>query len=196
MATVRRWSAVRGTALALALLSTACGSHLSRAEILQADRLNGAGSGRGSAAELGGTGNDGSSADGATAGDAGASLNGAQAAGNSPAATRTSGASGATASGGQSSGSSAGAPGNASSAAEGGGGRIDNGGATDVGVKADSISLGNVSTLTGPVPGLFKGAVYGAQAVIAYQNSQGGIFGRKLKLAVGDDQLSESQNRA
>ena len=78
MATVRRWSAVRGTALALALLSTACGSHLSRAEIIQADRLNGAGSGRGSAAELGGTGNDGSSADGATAGDAGASLNGAQ----------------------------------------------------------------------------------------------------------------------
>ena len=71
-----------------------------------------------------------------------------------------------------------------------------NGGATDVGVTADTITLGNVSTLSGPVPGLFAGAVYGTQAAIAYQNSLGGVYGRKLKLVVGDDQFDTGQNRS
>ena len=61
----------------------------------------------------------------------------------------------------------------------------DNGGATDVGVTATSITLANVSTVTGPVPGLFAGAVNGTQAYFAYQNSMGGINGRQLKLQVG-----------
>jgi len=71
-----------------------------------------------------------------------------------------------------------------------------NGGATDVGVTAEQIVLGNVSTLSGPVPGLFAGAVYGAQAVVAYQNSKGGMFGRKFKLEVRDDQFDTGQNRS
>jgi ABC-type branched-subunit amino acid transport system substrate-binding protein len=71
-----------------------------------------------------------------------------------------------------------------------------NGGATDVGVTANEIVLGNVATLTGPVPGLFAGAVYGTQAAIAYQNSKGGLFGRKLRLEVRDDQFDTGQNRA
>jgi ABC-type branched-subunit amino acid transport system substrate-binding protein len=72
----------------------------------------------------------------------------------------------------------------------------DNGGATDVGVTATEVHIGNVSTLSGPVPGLFRGAVIGTQAVIAYQNSLGGIHGRKLVLDVRDDQLDSAQNRA
>lgn len=72
----------------------------------------------------------------------------------------------------------------------------DNGGATDVGVTATEVHIGNVSTLSGPVPGLFRGAVIGTQAVIAYQNSLGGIHGRKLVLEVRDDQLDSAQNRA
>ena len=72
----------------------------------------------------------------------------------------------------------------------------DNGGATDIGVTGDAVRLGNVSTLSGPVPGLFRGAVIGTQAVVAYQNSLGGIHGRRLVLDVRDDQLDSAQNRA
>jgi ABC-type branched-subunit amino acid transport system substrate-binding protein len=71
-----------------------------------------------------------------------------------------------------------------------------NGGATDVGVTADQVVLGNVATLSGPVPGLFQGAVIGAQAVVAYQNSKGGLFGRKFKLDSRDDQFDTGQNRS
>jgi len=48
----------------------------------------------------------------------------------------------------------------------------------------------------GPVPGLFAGAVTGTQAFIAYQNSLGGVYGRKLELDVRDDQFDTGQNRA
>jgi ABC-type branched-subunit amino acid transport system substrate-binding protein len=71
-----------------------------------------------------------------------------------------------------------------------------NGGATDVGVTGDTITLGLVTTLSGPVPGLFQGASIGAQAFTAYINNQGGVFGRKLKLVVRDDQFDSGQNRA
>ena len=65
-----------------------------------------------------------------------------------------------------------------------------NGGATDIGVTADSITIGNVSDLTGPQPGLFQPTVDGTNAYLAYVNSQGGLFGRKLKIAVADSQTS------
>jgi ABC-type branched-subunit amino acid transport system substrate-binding protein len=72
----------------------------------------------------------------------------------------------------------------------------DNGGATDVGITGDTITVGNVATLSGPVPGLFQGAVIGTQAWVAYQNSVGGIAGRKIKLEIRDDQFDTGQNRA
>src|SRR5581483_8449376 len=70
------------------------------------------------------------------------------------------------------------------------------GGATDVGVTPSTITLGNVSLLTGPVPGLFKGAVVGTQAFFNYQNSLGGVCGRKLQLDPRDDQFDANQNKA
>ena len=76
------------------------------------------------------------------------------------------------------------------------GGPVDNGGATDVGVTATEIRIGNVSTLSGPVPGLFQGAVVGTLAYAAYQNSLGGIHGRMLKVDVRDDGLDTGNNRA
>ena len=82
--------------------------------------------------------------------------------------------------------------GGAGSAAPAGG----NGGATDVGVTANSITVGNVSDLGGPVPGLFQGGPYGVQAYFDYINSQGGVYGRQLKLATSDDGLQCSQNEA
>jgi ABC-type branched-subunit amino acid transport system substrate-binding protein len=71
-----------------------------------------------------------------------------------------------------------------------------NGGATDVGVTASTITLGTVATLSGPVPGLFQGAVTGVQAWAAYQNSLGGIFGRTMRIDVRDDQFDAGQFRA
>ena len=103
-------------------------------------------------------------------------------------------AGGTTGSAGGASGSTSGTPGGSGVAPKAPAGG--NGGATDVGVTATSIDLGAVTTLSGPVPGLFAGDVYGAQAYLAYVNSQGGVFGRQLKLEVADDQLDCGQNRA
>jgi ABC-type branched-subunit amino acid transport system substrate-binding protein len=127
----------------------------------------------------------------------GAGSAGDTAAGSAADVTRASagglaGASSGTATGAAAGGAGKGAATNPAAAAPAGG----NGGATDVGVTADSITIGNVSTLTGPVPGIFEGAVLGAQAAAAYINSQGGIYGRQLKLDVRDDQFDTGQNRA
>jgi ABC-type branched-subunit amino acid transport system substrate-binding protein len=128
---------------------------------------------------------------------AGASANGGEAAGGS-AGGGAAGASGGGAAGGSSSAGGAtggpaggGAVGAAAALPAGG-----NGGATDIGVTANSITIGNVSDLGGPVPGLFQGGPYGTQAYFDYVNSQGGIYGRKLQLKTVDDQLDCSQNQA
>ena len=71
-----------------------------------------------------------------------------------------------------------------------------NGGATDVGVTATQISIGNVATLSGPVPGLFRGALVGTQAFFAYQNSKGGLYGRQFKVISGDDNFDAGKNRS
>lgn len=71
-----------------------------------------------------------------------------------------------------------------------------NGGATDTGVTANSINLGVIADLSGPIPGLFKGAVNGTQAYLAKVNAEGGVFGRQLKLDVGDSQLACDQYKA
>jgi ABC-type branched-subunit amino acid transport system substrate-binding protein len=46
------------------------------------------------------------------------------------------------------------------------------------------------------VPGIFKGARDGVNAFFAYQNSQGGVCGRALKLDFLDDNLDASQNQS
>ena len=71
-----------------------------------------------------------------------------------------------------------------------------NGGSTDVGITGSTIELGLVTTISGPIPGLFQGSVIGAQAFAAYANSQGGVFGRKLHLNVRDDQFDSGSNRS
>ncbi|MEY2476142.1 MAG: hypothetical protein QOG87_1457 [Actinomycetota bacterium] len=154
------------------LTAAACGSRASDAQKLEALRGAGTGAvGAGDATAVGdatGTDSAAASGDGATGGAAGAS-------------------------GGTAGGAGSGAP--AAAAAKNAVPAGGNGGATDVGVTANSLTVGNVSILTGPVPGLFAGAVNGTDAFLAYQNSQGGVYGRKLKLQAGDDQFDCGQNR-
>ena len=71
-----------------------------------------------------------------------------------------------------------------------------NGGSTDVGVTATSITVGNIADASGPVPGLFKGAIVGTQAYFAKINSEGGVYGRKIRVNFGDGQLDCGQNKA
>jgi branched-chain amino acid transport system substrate-binding protein len=61
------------------------------------------------------------------------------------------------------------------------------------GITADSVSIGNVSTL---YAGLFKGAAVGTEAYADYVNSTGGINGRKLHVDSYDDNFTGAANKA
>ena len=156
----------------LALVAAGCGSRTSKAQKEEALRAGGGA----------GTGVAGTGGAGAEAGVAGSST-------ASGAATVGGGATG-TAGGGAAGTAGGGAAGAA--AARGG----CSGGGSDTGVTPTSVTVANVSILTGPVPGLFAGAYYGTDAALAYQNSLGGVCNRQLKLLVGDDQFDCSRNRA
>jgi ABC-type branched-subunit amino acid transport system substrate-binding protein len=67
------------------------------------------------------------------------------------------------------------------------------GSASAPGVTKDAVTVATIATLTGPVPGLFKGAVTGVQAYFDYVNSQGGVNGRTLKVKAGDDAFNCAQ---
>lgn len=150
----------------LTLVATACGSTLSDKQIAAAIRR------RAAAGETSGGGSTATTLDGLLPGESGTSGGG------------TSG--GSTAGGGTSGG---GGSATATTVAT----RLT---ATDVGVTASTISIGNVSTVGGPVPGLFKGGQEGIKAFVTYVNSQGGINGRKLRLVNADDGLDANRNRS
>ena len=162
-------------AIAMMLVSAGCGARLTKAQLAKAA----AGGGQSV------------SASGAGSQDTGAAAGTDQSGGAAGGAT--SGAGGGTnAAGGGSTKSAAGG----TQAAGGAGSCASQGGNTDVGVTSNSITLANVSLLTGPVPGLFKGAKDGTQAFFNYMNSQGGVCGRQLKLDARDDQFDVNQNKA
>jgi ABC-type branched-subunit amino acid transport system substrate-binding protein len=69
------------------------------------------------------------------------------------------------------------------------------GGATDTGMTANSVVLGNVSSTTGPVSGLFEGAMEGAQAFAAYANSIGGLCGHSVRIQFADDGTNCQNNQ-
>ena len=72
----------------------------------------------------------------------------------------------------------------------------DNGGATDVGVTKDTLTVGNVSIMSGPVPGFGRTSQSAVQAYFNYVNSQGGVCGRKLQLINSDDRFDSGGNRS
>jgi ABC-type branched-subunit amino acid transport system substrate-binding protein len=159
-----------GLLISLAL-ACACGGRVDQAQVRAEAAEDGAAVATGAVARTG----DASSGDGADVAGAGDSI-----AGGDPAIAAA--AEGAPGDGND--------PDAASTAPAGG-----NGGATDVGVTEDRILLGNVSTLSGPVPGLFRGALIGAQAWAAMVNSQGGIDGRLIEVLSGDDGLDSGRNK-
>lgn len=55
------------------------------------------------------------------------------------------------------------------------------------GVTATTITIGQITTTSGPVPGLFQGANDGLDAWAAYMNAHGGIAGRTIKIVRSDD---------
>jgi ABC-type branched-subunit amino acid transport system substrate-binding protein len=82
-------------------------------------------------------------------------------------------------------------------AAAAGGGTCVPSGASDVGVTESSITLGEVSTLTGPIPGIGQSIVNGVKAYLAYLNSTaGGVCGRTVELQIADDRLDTGVHRS
>src|SRR6516165_316936 len=67
--------------------------------------------------------------------------------------------------------------------------------ASTTGITNKSVTVGNVSIISGPVPGLFQGASIGVKAYFDYINSKGGVDGRKLLVDAKDDAFSGSQNQ-
>ena len=156
---------------ALGLLASACGARLSDAQYVAA---RGAGGGTGTAAGTGRT----STGTGTGATDAGGT-----AAGDTSGGGATGG--GAATGGGDGGGAGGGTAGSCSPT------HADAPGVTDT-----EIKLGNVSTISGPVPNFGATGRAGAKAYLDFVNSQGGVCGRKLSLQNGDDRLDPGINRA
>jgi hypothetical protein len=71
-----------------------------------------------------------------------------------------------------------------------------NGGATDVGVTDDTITIANVSDISGPVPGIFEDAQKAVTAFVAhFAATEGTIYGRQLELLPLDSRLDSGANR-
>ena len=112
---------------------------------------------------------------------------GATAAGGAAASTRSgsggtsgSGSNTASGSGGQGAGSEPGAA----------------NGATDVGVTADTITVGGTTVLSGPVAEYGKQGLYGFDSRLQHVNAAGGINGRKLKLIFYNDEFDPAKGLA
>lgn len=70
------------------------------------------------------------------------------------------------------------------------------GGDADVGVTAEHITLGNVSTISGPIPGFGQTGVNGVKAYVNFVNATGGVCGRQLRLLTADDRLQSGTNKS
>ena len=71
-----------------------------------------------------------------------------------------------------------------------------NGGATDIGVTSNQITLAVASDVTGVQAGLFKSTFQAMQALAAMVNSNGGIYGRAIKLLLLDSKADSVADQA
>ena len=68
--------------------------------------------------------------------------------------------------------------------------------ADDTGLTKDTITIGNATDISGPVPGLFEESQKAAQAFVAYFNASGGtICGRRLELVTYDTRTDGSADQ-
>jgi ABC-type branched-subunit amino acid transport system substrate-binding protein len=159
--------------LVLAVMTAACGSRLSDEE--RALAISSGGGSRGAAD--GGTAAD-ATTDTTLAADAGATVD----------------TSGGAATGSAGSAGSAGpaTPSGPAAAADG----CTPGTATSPGVTSSEIKVGNVSQITGLVPGFAQTSVNGVRAYFNMVNNAGGVCGRKLTLLTADDRFQSATNRS
>ena len=67
---------------------------------------------------------------------------------------------------------------------------------TAPGVTDDQITVGSISSLSGPVPGIGASAAAAARAYVAYLNANNGVCGRKIVLKEADDGTDNGRHRA
>lgn len=64
------------------------------------------------------------------------------------------------------------------------------------GVSDDTVTIGSISTVSGPVPGLGESSEAAVRAYVAYRNASGGVCGRQIALKTADDAFDNSRYRA
>jgi ABC-type branched-subunit amino acid transport system substrate-binding protein len=156
----------------LALTLAACGSRLDPDDVAAANGGSGSLTGDGGTASDGDLSGGGGDLSGVDGGGGGAGT------GGSAAGTGSGTGSG---SGGTTGGVAGGAP------PAGGTTKIDcSGFDNQVGITDSTITIANVSDISGPVPGIFESAQEATRAFAAYTNANGGICGRKLDVMLLD----------
>ena len=158
-------------ALALFVLAACGGSQLSPREVLAANRAVSGGSGSGTSGGTAATTDTGATGDSGTAVDA-------PAAGATKAAAATGASGGAGSTGGAAGKPKAGGPAAGSAVKAGSCAGFKN----QTGITDSTITIGNSSDISGPVPGLFASAQQATKAYVAYFNATSSICGRKLSL--------------
>ncbi len=65
----------------------------------------------------------------------------------------------------------------------------------ETGVTADKLTIGSISTLSGPAPGIGASSAAACAAHVAYRNATGGVCGRKVVLKEADDGFDSGRYR-
>ncbi|WP_344735454.1 ABC transporter substrate-binding protein [Nocardioides fonticola] len=67
--------------------------------------------------------------------------------------------------------------------------------ANQTGITADTITIANISDISGPVPGVFQSAQDATNAFAAFVNASGGVCGRKLDVLQLDSRADSGANQ-